>query len=242
MEVSLFKAIVGSKLFFLAAIVLVTIWVWLSLDFGVKLLQGGVHNMLAIIVPSVVAIIGFIITIKNTNAQIKSAFSQHEYRLIAENKRQRELTVKEKAEETFSIIQEIMDEAQLIVREVTVFLSGARWSSQELQAAYWRLLKPINRLRLLLYLYFPRIAKTELDSIAAAYNLVADLRDYAVQHTDISVGNQSFTGAELIRPSGSLLDYPNFAESYSRKIETLNSFLDKFSKEVSKSLTADDFA
>jgi hypothetical protein len=198
--------------------------------------------MLAIIIPSLVAIIGFIITIRNTNAQIKSAFSQHEARLMVENRQQRELTLKDKAEETFSIIQEIMDQAQLLVREAAVLTSGARWSNQELQNAYWRLLKPINKLRLLLYLYFPRIAKTERESIAAAYNLVADLRDYAVPHTDISIRNLKLTGAELIRPCGPMLDYPSFEEGYSRKIETLNSFLDNFAKEVSKILTINDFA
>ena len=198
--------------------------------------------MWAIIIPSLVAIIGFIITIRNTNAQIKGAFSQHETRLMVENRRQRELALKDKAEETFSIIQHIMDEAQLLVREAAVLTSDVRWSNQELQSAYWRLLKPINRLRLLLRLYFPGIAKREGESIAAAYNLVADLRDYAVPHTDISIGSLKLTGAELIRPCGPILDYPSFAEGYSRKIDTLNSFLDNFAKEVSKILTTNDFA
>jgi len=203
-------------------------------------------TILAILIPSVVAFISCIVTSRTTrritNDQIKAEFSQHEGRLMADKNRQRELTLKDKAEETFSTIQEIIDQAQLLVREVTVFNSGGRWSDQQLQSAYWRLLKPINRLRLLLHLYFPRIRKAEIESIAAAYNLVADLRDYAVPHTDISIGNLKFAGGDLIRPCGPILEYPSFTEGYSRKIEALNSFLDKFAREVCEILTTNDFA
>jgi hypothetical protein len=198
--------------------------------------------MWEIIIPSLVVIIGFIITIRNTNAQIKSAFSQLESRFMMENKLQRELTVKEKAEETYSTIQEIMDVAHSIKREVGVFITGIRWSNKQLQSVYSRLLNPINKLRLLLYLYFPRIAKTELDSIAAAYDLVEALRAYAVQHTDITIGNKQLNGSHLAELSGQALDYDSFIERYSKNIELLNNLLDKFAKDVSKVLTSDDFA
>lgn len=198
--------------------------------------------MWVIIIPSLVTIIGFIIAIRNTNAQIKSAFAQHEHRLMMENKRQRELTVKEKAEETYSTIQEIMDVAHSIMREVAIFIVGKRWSNEQLQSAYSRLLKPINKLRLLMYLYFPKIAKTELESLAAAYNLVVDLKNYAVQHTEITIADTKLSGIQIVDSSGQVLDYDSFMDRYSKNIEVLNRLLDKFAKDVSKVLTSDDFA
>ena len=187
--------------------------------------------MWAIIIPSLVTFIGFFIaignTIKNTNAQ---------------NKRQRELTVKEKAEETYSIIQEIMDVAHSIMREVAIFISDKRWSNEQLQSAYSRLLKPINKLRLLLYLYFPKIAKTEIESFKAAYDLVEDLKGYAVQHTDITIGDYKLNGIHIAQSSNQVLDYDSFIDRYSKNIEILNRLLDKFAKDVSKVLTSDDFA
>jgi hypothetical protein len=201
----------------------------------------AIPQWLIITVPSLITIIGFIVTIRNSNAQIRSAFSQHEARLSAENKRQLELTLSKKAEETFSIIQEIISEAQLIVREVTIFNSGSRWSGQELQAAYWRLLKPINRMSLLLQLYFPRFIKTKSDEIAAGYNLVADLRDYASQYMIIADGNQNYSGAELLGISKKVLDYSSFSESFERRIDKLNSFLEVFAREVCPLLTTDSF-
>ncbi len=161
---------------------------------------------------------------------------------MMENKRQRELTVKEKAEETYSTIQEIMDVAHSIMREVAIFLDGKRWSNEQLQSAYSRLLKPINKLRLLLYLYFPKIAHTELKSFATAYNLLEALKGYAVQHTEITIGDSKLSGIQIANLSGQVLDYDNFIDRYSKNIEELNRLLDKFAKDVSKVLTSDDFA
>jgi len=134
--------------------------------------------------------IGSIATYFVSRAQLK-----HEEKLAS--KRHREQIIKEKAEETCSTIQEIMDIAHAIEREVGVFVTGVRWTNEQIQTVYSRLINPINKLRLLLYLYFPKIAKTEVDSIAAAYNLIADLRDYAKQYIDVSIGNEQISGSYL---------------------------------------------
>ncbi len=134
-----------------------------------------------------------------------------------------------------------MDVAQSIEREVGVFLTGVRWTNEQIQAVYSRLINPINKLRLLLYLYFPRIAKTEVDSVAAAYRLIADLRDYAKQYIDVTIGNEKISGTLLAQQSGQSLDYDTFINRYSKNVETLNIFLDKFANDVSKVLAPDYF-
>lgn len=170
---------------------------------------------------------------------ISRAQQKHEEKLAS--KRHREQIIKEKAEETYSTIQEIMDVAQSIEREVGVFLTGVRWTNEQIQAVYSRLINPINKLRLLLYLYFPRIAKTEVDSVAAAYRLIADLRDYAKQYIDVTIGNEKISGTLLAQQSGQSLDYDTFIDRYSKNVETLNIFLDKFANDVSKVLAPDYF-
>ena len=170
---------------------------------------------------------------------ISRAQQKHEEKLA--DKLYRNQIIKEKAEETYATIQEIMDVAQAIEREVGVLTTGVRWTNEQIQAAYSRLINPINKLRLLLYLYFPKIANREGDSIAAAYNLVYDLRDYATQYIDVSLGNEKIDGKLLAQQSGQLLDYPTFLDRYSKNIELLNKFLGKFANKASKALAVDHF-
>jgi hypothetical protein len=132
-----------------------------------------------------------------------------------------------------------MNVARSIKREVGVFVTGERWTNDQIQAVYSRLINPIDKLRLLLFLYFPKIAKTEVDSLAAAYQLIADLGDYAVQHIDISIGNHQISGRILAQKSGQPLDYATFIDRYTKNIEALNIFLDKFANDASKVLAPD---
>jgi hypothetical protein len=178
--------------------------------------------------------VGSIGTYFVTRAQLK-----HEEKLAS--RRHREQIIKEKAEETYSTIQEIMDVAHSIQREVGVFLTDVRWTNEQIQTTYSRLLNPINKLRLLLYLYFPTLANTEVDSIASAYDLVEALRGYAVQYIDITIGDEQISGRHIAQTSGQALDYHMFLDRYTKNIEMLNKFLDKFANDVSKVLAPDNF-
>ena len=170
---------------------------------------------------------------------ISRARQKHEEKLAG--KKHREQIIKEKAEETYATIQEIMYVAQSIERKVGVFVTGVRWTNEQIQDEYSRLINPVHKLRLLLYLYFPRIAKTEVDSVAAAYNLIADLRDYAKQYIDVTIGDEKISGTFLAQQSGQSLDYDAFLDRYSKHIETLNLFLDKFADDVSRVLAPEHF-
>jgi hypothetical protein len=199
-------------------------------------------DILQFVIPAGTVIVGFIITYLGTKHRIKIEFSQHREKIDAERKRQREEVVRRKAEETYITIQNILDTAHSIEREVAHLISGPKWSAEQLQTAYWRLIKPTDRLRMLLSLYFPRLLKKFSKLWVAAYNLVYALRAFAVQHTVFESGGFRFEGAFLdAQAERTNIDYKAFTEHFDQNIEKLNSLLDQFAKELNKSITAEDF-